>query len=218
MRVLLVEDDALLGAAVERALRGATYAVDWVRELKAARQALQIEAYDIVLVDLGLPDGDGISIIDLLGGKADRPVVVVLSARDQIGDRIRALDLGADDYLVKPFDLDELLARLRAVRRRGQAASERVIKVGDIEFDPIGKRVRRAGEEVTLSLREYQLLATFIEKRGRVLTREQLERAIYAWNDGIGSNTVEVFVHTLRRKLGAEFIRTIRGRGYVVDE
>lgn len=219
MRILLVEDDALIGAAVERALRQAAHALDWVRTLAGARRALALQAYDCVLLDLGLPDGEGLKLVESLRADGGSKVpLLVISARDQIGDRVRALDAGADDYLVKPFDFDELLARLRALGRRGGGKGHSVIHVDGIELDSARQVVFKNGQEIALSAREYQLLAALVEKRGQLLTRQQIEAALYDWGAEIGSNVVEVYIHALRRKLGADLIRTVRGRGYMIDE
>lgn len=217
MRVLVVEDDEMIGEAVCTALGAAAHASDWVRNGADARTALDTQSYDAVLLDLGLPDADGVCLIEAMRAGGSGLPVIVISARDQVPDRVHVLDVGADDYLVKPFDIDELLARLRASQRRTHGQAQAVLKRGAVEIDTAKRMVRLRGEPVTLSVREYQLLLALMERCGEVLSRTQIEEAVYAWSDEIGSNAVEVYIHHLRRKLGDGMIRTVRGHGYVFE-
>lgn len=214
MRLLLVEDDRLLAEGVLRALKADGYTVDWVASGTQAAAALASDAFDLVLLDLGLPGKDGLAVLQQLR-EADNPVpVIVVSARDQLGDRVSGLDAGADDYLVKPFDLAELRARIRARLRRPAERESVSLRVGALTIYPDQMSVEKAGEPVALSRREFSLLHELAKKPGRVLTREHLEQALYGWNEDVESNALEVHVHHLRRKLGAESIQTVRGVGY----
>jgi DNA-binding response OmpR family regulator len=216
MRVLLVEDDKLLGSAIQAGLAQAGYEVDWVGDGIAADQALAMEGHELLVLDLGLPRKDGLSVLrDLRLRGSDLPVLI-LTARDTIEDRVRGLDLGADDYLVKPFDLDELNARLRAIGRRRAGRASPLIRHGALTFDPAAHSVVVDGEPVSLHPKEIAILEALLEGRGRALTRERLEQLLYGWGEGVESNTVEVHVHHLRKKLGKELIRTIRGVGYMI--
>jgi DNA-binding response OmpR family regulator len=214
--LLLVEDDRMIGESVRTALRQAGHAVDWVRDGRAAETSLATESFDLVLLDLGLPQRDGIEVLRLLRGRGDRTPVIVVTARDALASRVEGLDAGADDYLVKPFELDELLARMRAVTRRHAGRAEAMIEVGEVVLDAADRRVTRGGEPVALSAREYAVLEALMMRPGAVLSRSQLEDRLYGWADQIESNAVSVYVHQLRRKLGDEFIRTVRGVGYYV--
>jgi two-component system OmpR family response regulator/two-component system response regulator QseB len=216
MRILLVEDDALLGDALQVGLRQADYAVDWVRDGISAETALMTGDYAAVVLDLGLPRMDGLDVLRHLRAKQKTLPVLILTARDTVEDRIRGLDAGADDYLVKPCDLGELTARLRALLRRAGGQSAPVLATADVTLDPATRRVTCKGLDVELSAKEYALLHALMQQAGRALSRAQLEQHLYAWGDEIGSNTVEVYIHHLRRKLGADVIRTLRGIGYVV--
>jgi two-component system OmpR family response regulator/two-component system response regulator QseB len=216
MRILLVEDDALLGDALQVGLRQAGHAVDWVRDGVSAETALIAEEYAAVVLDLGLPRMDGLDVLRHLRAKRKTLPVLILTARDTVDDRIRGLDAGADDYLVKPFDLGELNARLRALLRRAGGQSSPVLAAAGVTLDPATRRVECNDREVELSIKEYALLHALIQQPGRALSRAQLEQHLYAWGDEIGSNTVEVYIHHLRRKIGADAIRTLRGIGYVM--
>jgi DNA-binding response OmpR family regulator len=216
MRILLVEDDALLGDALQVGLRQADYAVDWVKDGISAETALMTGDYAAVVLDLGLPRMDGLDVLRHLRAKKMTLPVLILTARDTVDDRIKGLDAGADDYLVKPVDLGELAARLRALLRRAGGQSAPVLATTDVTLDPATRRVTSKGLEVELSAKEYALLHALMQQAGRALSRAQLEQHLYAWGDEIGSNTVEVYIHHLRRKLGADVIRTLRGIGYVV--
>lgn len=216
MRVLLVEDDGLLGDGVAAGLRQAGYTVDWVRNGLDASHALGVERYGAVLLDLGLPGRSGFEVLRELRGRGDATPVLILTARDAVPDRVKGLDAGADDYLVKPFDLAELAARVRALTRRGAGRAAAALVHGRLALDPAAHRVTLAGAEVALSRREFAVLEALLENRGRVLSKEQLENALYGWDDEFSSNTVEVYVHHLRKKLGDDLIRTVRGVGYLI--
>jgi DNA-binding response OmpR family regulator len=216
MRVLLVEDDTMIAQGLETALRQIGAAVDWLRDGEQASAALRSSAFDVVLLDLGLPTRDGISVLKDLRRRGDATPVIVLTARDDIPSRVAGLDAGADDYVVKPFDLDELTARIRSVLRRAAGRGEPVLQHGDIRLDPATHRVDYKGEPVSLSAHEYAVLEALLQRPGAVLSRAQLEDRLYGWSDAIGSNAVEVYIHGLRRKLDSEAIRTVRGVGYFV--
>jgi two-component system OmpR family response regulator len=216
MRILLVEDDAMIGNAVLGVLRSEHYAVDWVRDGVAADAALLAERYDLVLLDLGLPKADGLQVLRQLRGRRDGVPVLVATARDAVGDRVAGLDAGADDYIVKPYDTDELLARVRALLRRSAGRGEPVISHKGVELNPATREASLDGAPLNLSAREWALLEPMLQRPGVVFSRAQLEQKLYSWKEDISSNAVEVYVHGLRKKLGADFIRTVRGLGYVV--
>jgi two-component system, OmpR family, response regulator len=216
MRILLVEDDAMIGEAVLDALRAEHYAVDWVRDGAMADTALRTESYDLVLLDLGLPRGDGLDVLRSLRSRGAHVPVLVATARDAVGDRIAGLDAGADDYVVKPYDTDELLARIRALIRRSAGRGEPVFSHKGVALNPATREATVNGEPVSLSAREWAVLEPMIARPGVVFSRGQLEEKLYGWKDEISSNAVEVYVHGLRKKLGSELIQTVRGLGYVV--
>ncbi len=218
MRVLLVEDDRLLGEGIYAGVQHSGYAVDWVKDGEMAETAIATEPYDLVILDLGLPKKPGLDVLESLRARGDDTPVLILTARDTIDDRVAGLDKGADDYLVKPFDLDELLARLRALARRRSGRASPVLTHGDIVLDPAAHRVEQAGQGVELSPREFAVLQTLLENAGRVLSRSRLEESLYSWKNDIESNAVEVHIHHLRKKLGKGLIRTIRGVGYMVEK
>jgi two-component system response regulator QseB len=218
MRVLLVEDDEMIAQGLQTALRQAAFAVDWMRDGKSAGTALQTASFDLVLLDLGLPQRDGIDVLRDLRKRGDATPVIILTARDEIQHRIAGLDAGADDYIVKPFDLDEVTARMRSVLRRAAGRGDPGIQHGDLRLDPITRRVEREGVPVALSGHEYAVLEALLQRPGAVLSRTQLEDRLYGWDEQIGSNAVEVYVHGLRRKLGSDAIRTLRGVGYFVPK
>jgi two-component system OmpR family response regulator/two-component system response regulator QseB len=216
MHILLVEDDRMIGESVRIALKQDGHAVDWLRDGNAADTALRSAEFDVVLLDLGLPGRDGLEILRTLRARRKQTPVIILSARDALQERIAGLDAGADDYLVKPFELEELTARMRAVVRRRGGHGEPVIAVGDIALDPSKREVTRAGEPVILSAREYAVLEALMLRPGAILSRAQLEDRLYGWGDAVESNAVSVYIHQLRRKLGADAIRNVRGVGYYV--
>jgi two-component system, OmpR family, response regulator len=218
MRILLVEDDPMIGEAVGIALRDAAYAVDWVQDGAAAERALASREQQAVLLDLGLPGRDGLEVLRRLRGQGHGLPVIVITARDAVEDRIKGLDLGADDYLVKPFDVGELLARLRAVvrRRGGQAAP--VLSNGILSLDPSTREARRGDKLQVLSAREFALLHALLLRPGAILTRAELEERIYGWNEEVESNAVDFLIHGVRRKLGADAIKNVRGAGWRVDK
>jgi len=216
MRVLLVEDDPMIGKSVQQGLRQDGHTADWLRDGQQAELALATTPYDILLLDLGLPGRSGLDVLTRLRRSANSIPVLVITARDAIADRIRGLDAGADDYLVKPFDLDELSARMRAVQRRHAGRAEPVIENGPLRMNPATHEVTLDGTPVTLSAREFALLQALLEQPGVPLSRARLEEKLYGWGDEIESNAVEVHIHSLRRKLGAEQIKNIRGVGYLV--
>jgi two-component system response regulator QseB len=214
VRALLVEDDAMIGKAVAEGMQGDGYAVDWVRDGLEAQTALMHDVYDIALLDLGLPRKDGLELLKhLRRASIDLPVLII-TARDAVADRIAGLDAGADDYLVKPFDLEELLARTRAVirRRAGRASPE--VRFGALMLDPVKRRVEFHGQPVELSAREFAILEALAREPGAVVSRSKLEESVYGWGEEVGSNTVEVHLHHLRRKLDPGLIRNVRGVGY----
>ena len=216
MRILVVEDDALLGDAIQSGLRELGNAVDWVHDGEAASRALQVETYSAVVLDLGLPRLSGLDLLRRLRARPDLVPVLILTARDTVDDRIRGLDAGADDYLVKPFDMGELAARLRAIARRSAGVAAPVLKVGEVALDSAAHQVTYRGTPVELSHREFALLEALLRNAGRVLSRGQLEQALYPWGEEVESNAVEVHVHHLRRKLAPGLIQTVRGVGYLV--
>jgi two-component system OmpR family response regulator/two-component system response regulator QseB len=224
MRLLLVEDDRMIGESLQRTLRLEGYAVDWVRDTAAADGTLSSERFDLVLLDLGLPPGaggagpaDGLAVLQALRSRHDATPVIVLTARDARGDRVAGLDAGADDYLVKPFEFDELNARIRAVLRRHAGRAEPLLAQGGVSLDPAQHRVTLNGVPVLLSAREFAVLEALMARPGAVLSRAQLEDRLYGWGEEIESNAVSVYIHQLRKKLGADFIRNVRGVGYFID-
>lgn len=218
MRILLVEDDPMIGEAVTIALKDAAYAVDWVRDGAAAGGALEHGEHQAVLLDLGLPKRDGLEVLRRLRETGNKTPVIIITARDGVEDRIRGLDLGADDYLVKPFDVDELLARLRAVVRRqgGQAAP--VLTNGKVSLDPATREARYGDIVAFLSAREFALLHALLLRPGAILTRSKLEERIYGWNEEVESNAVDFLIYGVRKKLGASLIKNVRGAGWMVEK
>jgi two-component system response regulator QseB len=214
MRVLIVEDDPMIGRAVVAGLQEGGYTVDWVLDGAEAELALTHRVYDLALLDLGLPRRDGLEILKALRRSGNQLPVVIITARDAVADRVAGLDHGADDYLVKPFDLDELLARARAVVRRKDGRSTPEMSCGALTVDPVKRLVKFRGEAVELSAREFAVLEALMKEPGAVVSREKLEDAVYGWGEEIGSNSIEVHLHHLRRKLQPELIRNVRGVGY----
>ncbi len=218
MRLLLVEDDPMIGEAVQDLLRAEQYAVDWARDGDAADTALRTQAYDLVLLDLGLPKRDGLAVLRDLRTRKDRTPVLVATARDAVAQRIEGLDAGADDYVLKPYDLDELLARIRALLRRAAGRAEPVYEHQGVCINPATREVTVRGTPVVLSGREWAVLEPLIARPGMVLSRQQLEDKLYGWGDEVSSNAVEVYIHGLRKKLGAELLLNVRGVGYLVPK
>ncbi|HEX3950434.1 MAG TPA: response regulator transcription factor [Steroidobacteraceae bacterium] len=218
MRVLLIEDDAMIAQGLQTALRQGGFAVDWMQDGKSAGAALQGSAFDVVLLDLGLPDRDGIDVLRDLRRRRDATPVIILTARDEIQQRIAGLDAGADDYIVKPFDLDEVTARMRSVLRRAAGRGDPSIEYGELRLDPAARTVERNKIPVAVSAHEFAVLEALLQRPGAVLSRAQLEDRLYGWDEPIGSNAIEVYIHGLRRKLGSDAIRTLRGVGYFVPK
>ncbi|WP_044870482.1 response regulator transcription factor [Pseudomonas sp. LFM046] len=217
MRLLLVEDDNALGAGVRAGLRQEGYTIDWLMDGASALHALQTESFDLAILDLGLPRLDGIQVLQQLRAGGSTLPVLVLTARDATEDRITGLDAGADDYLVKPFDLNELKARLRALLRRSAGRPQVLIEHAGVVLDPASQQVSYQGNPVALTPKEYQLLHELLSQPGKVLTRERLVQTLYGWDEEAESNTLEVHIHHLRKKLSSDLIRTVRGIGYLVD-
>jgi two-component system, OmpR family, response regulator len=217
MRVLLIEDDRMVGAAVAQALKDAAYAVDWVTDGETAIEAAEVEAYDVALLDLGLPERDGHEVLQRLRRDGRTLPVIIVTARDGLDDRIDGLDLGADDYLVKPFEIRELLARMRAVLRRPGSGSPPLLSNGVITLDPATREVLYGGETIRLTAREFAVLQALLTRPGAILSRSDLERQIYGWNEEVESNAIEFLIHAIRRKIGASAIRNVRGVGWMVD-
>jgi len=215
MRVLLVEDDRMIGQAVSHALKDAAYAVDWVTDGETAIASGAAETYDLVLLDLGIPRPDGLEVLRHLRRRAKLPVIIV-TARDTIDDRVAGLDLGADDYLVKPFEVRELLARMRAVLRRQGSGAQPILSNGVVSLDPATREARAGSAACELTAREFALLQALLMRPGTILSRDDLERQIYGWDEEVESNAVEFLIHAVRRKLGAGVIRNVRGVGWMV--
>lgn len=217
MRVLVVEDDPLLGRGVQAGLEQAGFAADWVRDGIAGEAALEADDYAAIVLDLGLPRLEGLALLRRLRGKGNRIPVLILSARDALEDRVKGLDAGADDYLVKPFRVEELAARLRALVRRAHGEAAPVLSVGGVTLDPGARSVAWRGRQVELPAREFDVLHELMLNAGRVLSREHLKGCVYRWGEEVESNAIDVHIHHLRRKLAPELIRTIRGVGYVLS-
>lgn len=218
MRILLAEDDALLGDGICAGLKQEGYTVDWVKDGSTADSVIKTETFDLVLLDIGLPRLSGIEVLKTMRSRGDTLPVLLLTARDAVSDRVKGLDCGADDYLTKPFDLDELCARIRALVRRSTGRATPIIRHGDITLDPAAHTVVSGAKDIILPPREFMLLELLLENAGKAMSRERLEQSLYGWGKDIDSNTVEVHIHHLRKKLGSNIIRTIRGIGYMVDK
>jgi two-component system response regulator QseB len=216
MRVLLVEDDPMVGEAVRKGLRLDGFAIDWVQDGKSADAALRNEDYAMLLLDLGLPQKDGLAVLKTLRERGNTLPVLITTARDAVSDRVAGLDAGADDYLIKPFDLEELSARMRALLRRQSGRADSLVQVREVVLNPATHEVSVSGQAVNLSAREFTLLRAFMDRPGVILSRAQLEEKLYGWDDSIESNAVEVHIHALRKKIGSEFIKNVRGVGYLV--
>lgn len=214
MRILLVEDDPMIGKAVKQGLDKAGFSVDWVQDGHAAELSIANGVYDLVVLDLGLPRKSGIEILRAVRAKRNNIPMLVATARDAVSDRIAGLNAGADDYVVKPFDLNELVARIRALLRRHTGSGSPILECGPLVLDPVGKSVTLRGSDVSLSAREFALLEALMQRPTAVLSRHSLEEAIYAWGEEVASNTIEVHLYNLRKKLGADVIMNVRGVGY----
>jgi two-component system, OmpR family, response regulator len=217
VRILLVEDDEMLGEAVRDGLRQESYVVDWVQDGGAALAALSTAAFSALVLDLGLPRSDGLSVLRWLRQNGQTTPVVIVTARDRLTDRITGLDAGADDYLIKPFDIDELAARLRAIMRRAEGCAESTLTAGDVTLELRQRVVTYRGEPAGLTAREYAVVELLMRKAGCLVTRAEIEEELYGFEDDIASNAIEVHIHNLRRKLGPHFITNVKGRGYRVD-
>lgn len=218
MKILLAEDDPMIGASVEQGLRQTGFTVDWARDGKAAEEALLNGTYALLLLDLGLPRQDGLALLQKIRHQRNLVPVLIITARDAVADRVSGLNLGADDYLVKPFDLDELIARAHALTRRQSGRAQSEICLGGLHLDALKREVRLDGELLSLSAREFSLLEALLEHPGKVLSREQLEHCLYGWQEEVNSNAIEVHLHNLRRKLGMNWVRNVRGVGYKIVE
>ncbi|MDH5571803.1 MAG: response regulator transcription factor [Gammaproteobacteria bacterium] len=218
MRLLLVEDDELLGDGLKVGLKQAGYAVEWLKDGTLANHALKTEHFDLIILDIGLPGMSGIAVLTALRKRGNSTPVLILTAYDSVNNRVDGLDAGADDYLVKPFDLDELLARLRALVRRSTGRASNLIEYNDIILDPQRHRVTKNDQEINLSQSEYQILYYLLSHTGKVVTRQKLEEIIHGWDSDSEGNSLEVFIHHLRKKLDRDLVRTIRGVGYMVDK
>jgi two-component system response regulator QseB len=214
MRVFLIEDDGLLGDGLKVGLQQAGWTVDWVRDGDAAQKALRSGVFDLVVLDLGLPKTPGLEVLRWLRARGNRVPVLILTARDAVKERVTALDAGADDYVGKPFDLDELCARVRALHRRSLGSASAVLSHGGIAIDTSGRSVTCDGRQIALSPKEFAILQTLVENAGKVVPRERLMTSIYGWDDDIGSNVLEVHIHHLRRKLATASLKAVRGVGY----
>jgi two-component system response regulator QseB len=218
MRILLVEDDESLGESLRIGIEQYGYTVDWLKDGLTANEALKSSTFDVIVLDLGLPNLSGNELLQNFRARGEIAPVIILTAQDSIGDRIHGLDSGADDYLTKPVDLNELCARLRALQRRFSGRAESVIQQGNISIDPASHAVKQNDKPIDLSRREFALLHKLLENAGRILSRETLLQALYGWGEEVDSNALEVHIHNLRKKLGQDFITTIRGVGYMVHD
>ena len=218
MRILMIEDDKMLGDATRQGLVQEGYAVDWVQDKKDASIALSVQRYDLVVLDIGLPDGSGLDMLSAMRQKSNKTPVLILTANDTVRDRVRGLDTGADDYLIKPFDIEELCARIRSLHRRSLGEPSPLITYKDIILNPASYHVTKDGKEIEIGPKEFVILQTLIGKAGRVISKTVLEETLYGWDDEFSSNTIEVHIHRIRKKLGNDFIKNIRGVGYIVEK
>ena len=218
MRLLLVEDDESLGDAVKTGLMQFGYIVDWLKDGEAARAALKTESFELIILDLGLPKLSGMNLLQAIRHDGDATPVIILTARESVESRVKGLDCGADDYIIKPFDLNELSARVRALVRRSQGRADTVLQYRNISLDPAAHSVMVDDVTINVARREFALLQKLLENSGHVLSREQLMQSIYGWDEDVDSNALEVHIHNLRKKLNANFIRTVRGIGYMAEK
>lgn len=218
MRLLLVEDDDLLGDAIKTGLSQFDYIVDWLKDGELASSILKSESFELIILDLGLPKMSGISLLQKIRQEGNTTPVIILTAKDSIADRVKGLDSGADDYMIKPFDLNELSARIRALTRRSQGRADTTIIYKNITLDPASHTVTSNGELINVPRREFFILIKLLENHGTVVSREQLMQSIYSWDEDVDSNAIEVHIHNLRKKINANFIRTIRGIGYMAEK
>lgn len=218
MRLLLIEDDPMIGDSVRKALRQEGFSVDWMRDGRSGETALDEKVHDLLLLDLGLPGKEGLDVLKALRRKGNAIPVLILTARDAVPDRVAGLNAGADDYLVKPFDLDELVARIHALLRRQAGRADTLLHHGALTLNPVTHEAQLDSRPLTLSAREFALLQAFLERPGAVFSVAQLQEKIYGWDDEVGSNTIEVYIHALRKKLGTDFIKNVRGVGYMVPK
>ena len=218
MKLLLVEDDSLLGDGTRKALLQDGFRVDWVKTKDDAILSLKTQTYDLVLLDIGLPDGSGLSVLSNLRANHLKTPVLMLTALNKTSDRVRGLDSGADDYLVKPFDIDELSARIRALHRRNHGVTTAQLTLHGITLDPAAHSITQNGHLVDLGIKEFSILQTLFERAGRVVTKTDLEESLYGWGEEVSSNAIEVMVHRIRKKLGPHIIKTIRGVGYLTEK
>lgn len=218
MRILLVEDDLLIGESLQESLQDESYIVDWVKDGQDAILTLKVQEYELILLDLGLPKVDGMSVLDTIRAANITTPVLILTARNQLSDRIKGLDAGADDYVTKPFELGELLARMRVLARRSQGSSQNKLVVADLELDTASKRLKKDNNSIELTAKEYLLLTTFMASPEKVFSKAALEDAIYDWSAGVESNAVEFLIHALRKKVGQKRIKNVRGMGWYISE
>lgn len=218
MRLLLVEDDESLGDAVQTGLTQFGYIVEWLKDGETAKSVLKTDSFELIILDLSLPKLSGMRLLQTIRNDQNATPVIILTARDSIQDRIKGLDNGADDYLTKPFDLNELVARIRALIRRSQGRADTVLQYGNVTLDPAAHTVMVDQELINVPRREFALLQKLLENNGQVLSREQLMQSIYSWDEDVDSNALEVHIHNLRKKLNANYIRTIRGIGYMAEK
>ncbi|MFK5987102.1 MAG: response regulator [Pseudomonadota bacterium] len=218
MKIILVEDDKLIANAITQTLKDASYAVDWVDNGKSALHSIELQSYELMLLDIGLPDKNGFEVLRLLRLYKHNFPVIIITARDAVDERIKGLDLGADDYLVKPFVINELLARIRAVIRRHESITQPILATEHISLDPANNTVSYQNKNILLSAREYALLRIFLLRQGKILSRDELENAIYGWNEEVESNAIEYLIHSVRKKLDKSAIKNIRGLGWMIEK
>ena len=218
MKLLLVEDNSTLGDGTRKGLQHDGFSVDWVKTKGDAILSLETQTYDLILLDIGLPDGSGLKVLSNLRANQQNTPVLILTALNATSDRVRGLDMGADDYVVKPFDLDELSARIRALHRRNHSLVTSILTLKGVILDPAAHSITQNGKLVDLGIKEFSILQTLFERAGRVVTKSDLEENLYGWGDEVSSNAIEVIVHRIRKKLGADIIKTIRGVGYITEK